>query len=190
MRQAHTDGRFRYWPNQLIEGSSYGQDGDDHYILVLQSSVNNNINGPQTGACILYERRIRILRFCHQYTAATSTWSTLAGIHYNLGSNEIAASESTLDDGAQDSPGIPMVPLLMRYADVPLGVQHSLRITFPSPTNGWVWPGTGCCTGNGPPQGLLYRLKASVNWQSVCPVSTNPQAATVLQGLQQYGALR
>ena len=60
-------------------------------------------------------------------------------------------------------PGIPMVPLLIRYSEVPLGVNHPLRISFPSPTNSWVWPGTGCCGGSGPPQGLLYRLKASVN---------------------------
>jgi hypothetical protein len=59
---------------------------------------------------------------------------------------------------------------------------------MPSPTNWFVWPATGCCAGSGPPQGLLYRLKASVNWQAICPVSTNPQAATVLQALQQYGA--
>ena len=177
---------FLAWPNQLIEGTSYGQDGDDHHILVLQSSVNN-ITGPQTGACILYET-YQDTAVPSMYTAATSTWSTLAGIHYNLGSDEIAASAGTLDDGAQDSPGIPMVPLLVRYADVPLGVQHPLRITFPSPTNGYVWPGTGCCAGSGPPQGLLYRLKASVNWQSVCPSGAYPQAATVLQALQQYGA--
>ena len=69
-----------------------------------------------------------------------------------------------------------------------MAVNHPLRITFPGPTNGWVWPGTGCCAGSGPPQGLLYRLKASVNWQATCPASTNPQAATVLQALQQYGA--
>jgi uncharacterized protein (TIGR03437 family) len=81
-----------------------------------------------------------------------------------------------------------MVPLLLRYSDVPLLAQHPLRIAFPNSTNWFVWPGTGCCSGNGPPQGLLYRLKASVNWQAACPVSTYPQAATVLQTLQQYGA--
>jgi uncharacterized protein (TIGR03437 family) len=59
---------------------------------------------------------------------------------------------------------------------------------MPSPTNGWVWPGTGCCSGSGPPQGLLYRLKASVNWQAVCSPTTSPQAATVLLALQEYGA--
>ena len=116
------------------------------------------------------------------------TWSMMAGAHYVLNSDEIAASTSTLDNGAQDSPGIPMVPLLLRYSEVPLLAQHPLRIAFPSPTNWFVWPATGCCTGSGPPQGLLYRLKASVNWQATCPVSTYPQAATVLQTLQQYGA--
>jgi len=77
---------------------------------------------------------------------------------------------------------------LLRYSEVPLLAQHPLRITMPSPTNGFVWPATGCCGSSGPPQGLLYRLKASVNWQAICPVSTSPQAATVLQALQQYGA--
>jgi uncharacterized repeat protein (TIGR01451 family) len=171
-------------PNVVVEQTLDGVDGDDHHILILQMSVNN-ITGPQTGPCTLYET--------YQNTAVSSmfsanTWWMIAGTHYVLNSDEIAASTSTLDNGAQDSPGIPMVPLLLRYSEVPQLAQHPLRIAFPSPTNQWVWPGTGCCGGSGPPQGLLYRLKASVNWQASCPVSTNPQAATVLQTLQQYGA--
>jgi uncharacterized repeat protein (TIGR01451 family) len=174
------------WPNAVIEGTSYGQDGNDHHILILQSSVPNII-GPQTGPCTLYET-YQSTAVASMFNAGTDTWSVLAGSHYVLNSDEIALSAATLDDGAQDSPGIPLVPLLIRYSEVPLGVQHPLRITFPSPTNGWVWPATGCCTGSGPPQGLLYRLKASVNWQAICPVGSNPQAATLLQALQQYGA--
>jgi uncharacterized repeat protein (TIGR01451 family) len=171
-------------PNVVVEQTLDGLDGADHHILILQMSVNN-ITGPQTGPCTLYET--------YQNTAVSSmfsanTWWMLAGLHYVLNSDEIAASTSTLDNGAQDSPGIPMVPLLLRYSEVPLLAQHPLRIAFPSPTNEWVWPGTGCCAGSGPPQGLLYRLKASVNWQATCPVTSNPQAATVLQTLQQYGA--
>ncbi len=168
------------------KATSYGADGGDHHILILQSSVNN-ITGPQTGPCTLYET-YQNTAVPDMFNAGTNTWSLPAGIHYVLNSNEIAASDSTLDNGAQDSPGIPMVPLLLRYSDVPLAAQHPLRITFPSPTNWFVWPGTGCCGGSGPPQGLLYRLKAGVNWQATCPATTNPQAATVLQALQQYGA--
>ena len=174
---------FPAYPNTVVEGTSDGIYGDDHHILILQSSVNN-ITGPQTGACTLYET--------YQYSAvpsmfntASNTWLLYGGAHYVLNSDLIAQN---LDQGGQDSPGIPMVPLLLRYSDVPLLAQHPLRITFPSPTNGWVWPGTGCCSASGPPQGLLYRLKASVNWQATCPADTYPQAATVLQALQQYGA--
>lgn len=175
---------FPAWPNAVIEGTSYGQDGDDHHILILASPVNN-VSGPQTGPCTLYET--------YSSSAVPSmyssgTWFVGAGVHYVLNSNEIAASTSTLDNGAQDSAGIPIVPLLIKYWEVPLGVRHPLRITMPAPSNGWVWPATGCCGGSGPPQGLLYRLKASVNWQAACPVSTNPQGATVLQALAQYGA--
>jgi uncharacterized protein (TIGR03437 family) len=174
------------YPDAVVEGTSAGLYGDDHHILVLESSVNN-ITGPQTGPCTLYET--------YQYTAvptmfdaASNTWLLAAGVHYVLNSNEIAASSDSLDQGAQDSPGIPMVPLLLRYSEVPMLAQHPLRISFPSPTNGFVWPATGCCTASGPPQGLLYRLKASVNWQATCPPATYPQAATVLQALQHYGA--
>ena len=177
---------FPAWPNAVIEGTSFGRQDEDHHILILKSSVNN-INGPQTGPCILYET-YQSNSVPSMWNANTNTWLMLAGIHYVMNSNEIAASTATLDNGAQDSPGIPMVPLLIRYSEVPLGVNHPLRISFPSPTNSWVWPGTGCCGGSGPPQGLLYRLKASVNVQSVCPVASFPQAATVLQALQQYGA--
>src|ERR1039458_6464853 len=186
------DGAGRYawpfpaWPNAVIEGTSYGLADLDHHILILQSSVNN-ISGPQTGPCTLYET-YQSTAVPSMYDALSSTWFESAGLHYVLNSNEIATSTSTLDSGAQDSPGIPMVPLLIRYSEVPLGVQHPLRIAFPSPTNWFVWPGTGCCTGSGPPQGLLYKLKASVNWQATCPVNLSPQAATVLQALQQYGA--
>src|ERR1035441_857894 len=153
---------FPAWPNAVIEGTSYGQDGNDHHVLILQSSVNN-INGPQSGACTLYET-YQSTAVPSMYDAGSNTWYMGAGIHYVLNSNTIAASPITLDNGAQDSPGIPIVPLLIRYSEVPLGVQHPLRITFPSPTDWFAWPGTGCCTGSGPPQGLLYRLKASVNW--------------------------
>jgi hypothetical protein len=174
------------YPNVVVEGTALGVLGDDHHILILQTG-SNNINGPQTAPCTLYEsynyEAVNTL-----YNAATKTWMLDAAAHYVLNSNKIAADPDHLDSGAQDSDGIPIVPLLIRYSEVPLNVQHPLRITFPSPTNQWVWPGTGCCGNSGPPQGLLYRLKASVNWQAVCPVSTNPQAATLLQALQQYGA--
>ena len=171
-------------PTAVVE--NYGLSDVDHHVLILQSSTNN-VDGPQTGACTLYEM-YNNTDVADMYNPQTNTWQFDGGTHYVLNSNEIAASTSTLDNGAQDSPGIPMVPLLMRYNEVPLGTEHPLRIAFPSPTNWFVWPGTGCCDGSGPPQGLLYRLKGSVNWQATCPVSTNPQAATVLQALQQYGA--
>jgi uncharacterized protein (TIGR03437 family) len=178
---------FPAWPNAVIEGTSYGQAGDDHHILILQSSAND-INGPQTGSCTLYET-YQSTAVPSMFAAKTNTWSLSAGAHYVLNSDEIAvASMLGSNGGAQDSAGIPMVPLLLRYSDVPLGAQHPLRITFPSPTNGFVWPGASCCGSSGPPEGLLYRLKASVNWQATCPASGNPQAATVLQTLQQYGA--
>ena len=177
---------FPAWPNALVEGTSYGVQDGDHHVLILQSS-GNNVNGPQSGPCTLYET-YQSSAVASMFNIATNTWSMSAGAHYVLNSNEIAASTSTLDAGAQDSAGIPMMPLLLRYSEVPLLAHHPLRMTFPSPTNWFVWPATGCCTGSGPPQGLLYRLKASVNWQATCPVNRNPQAATVLQTLQQYGA--
>ena len=174
------------WPDAVVEATSEGLAGGDHSILVLQSSVNN-ITGPQTGPCVLYET-YQASAVPSMFDAATNTWLLSAGVHYVLNSDEIAASTDTLDTGAQDSAGVPMVPLLLRYSEVPLLATHPLRMTFPSPTNWFVWPATGCCAGSGPPQGLLYRLKASVNWQATCPASKNPQAATVLQALQQYGA--
>jgi uncharacterized protein (TIGR03437 family) len=174
------------WPDAVVEGTSDGLYAQDHHILVLESSVNN-ISGPQTGPCTLYET-YQGIAVPNMFDAASNTWNLSAAAHYVLNSDEIAASTGTLDNGAQDSAGIPIVPLLLRYSEVPMLAQHPLRIAFPSPTNWFAWPATGCCSGSGPPQGLLYRLKASVNWQATCPASTNPQAATVLQALQQYGA--
>jgi hypothetical protein len=45
---------FPPYPDAVVEGTTLGQDGDDHHMLILQSSVNN-IDGPQTGPCTLYE---------------------------------------------------------------------------------------------------------------------------------------
>ena len=177
---------FPPYPDAVVEGTSAGPNGDDHHILILQSSVND-IGGPQTGPCTLYET-YQNTAVPNMFDPATNTWLLSAGAHYVLNSDEIAASSGSLDQGGQDSPGIPMAPLLLRYSEVPMLAQHPLRITMSSPTNGFVWPATGCCGGSGPPQGLLYRLKASVNWQTTCPAATYPQAATVLQALQQYGA--
>jgi uncharacterized protein (TIGR03437 family) len=177
---------FPPYPDAVVEGTTEGVSGSDHHILILQSSVNN-ISGPQTGSCTLFET-YQGTAVPTMYNSASKTWLLSGGAHYLLSTNAIAASTDMLDQGGQDSPGIPIVPLLLRYSEVPLAANHPLRITFPSPTNGWVWPATGCCGGSGPPQGLLYRLKAGVNWQATCPVATNPQAATVLQALQQFGA--
>ena len=177
---------FPPYPDAVVEGTSAGLFDQDHHILILQSSVNN-ISGPQTGPCTLYET-YQGTAVSSMFDAATNTWLLSAGVHYVLNSDELAASSGMLDQGAQDSAGIPMVPLLLRYSEVPMLAQHPLRISMSSPTNGFVWPATGCCGGSGPPQGLLYRLKASVNWQSTCPAANYPQAATVLQALQQYGA--
>jgi hypothetical protein len=176
---------FPPFPNALVEGTNYGG-YSDHHVLILQSSVNN-ITGPQTGPCTLYET-YQSNPVPSMFDPGTNTWWMGAGVSYVLNSNEIAASESTLDTGAQDSPGIPVMPLLLRYSDVPLLAQHPLRITMAPATNWFAWPATGCCSGSGAPQGLLFRLKASVNWQGTCPASSNPQAATLLQALQQYGA--
>jgi hypothetical protein len=176
---------FPAFPNALVEGTNYGG-YSDHHVLILQSSVNN-ITGPQTGPCTLYET-YQSNPVESMFDPGTNTWWMGAGVNYVLNSNEIAASESTLDTGAQDSPGIPVMPLLLRYSDVPQLAQHPLRITMAGSTNWFVWPATGCCSGSGAPQGLLFRLKASVNWQASCPASSYPQAATLLQTLQQYGA--
>jgi len=88
-------------PNAVVEGTLDGLDGNDHHILILQSSVNN-ITGPQTGPCTLYET-YQNTPVPGMFNAGTDTWSMLAGIHYVLNSDEIAASTSTLDNGAQDS---------------------------------------------------------------------------------------
>ncbi len=95
---------FLPWPNQLIEGTSAGLNNGDHHILVLQTS--------QTGACTLYET-YQSTPVPTMFQALSNTWNLSAGAHYTLNSNEIAASESQLDSGAQDSSGIPMVPLLI-----------------------------------------------------------------------------
>ena len=169
-----------------MENTSYSPDGIDHHILILQTSTAN-ITGPQPGSCTLYRDVLRHLRAGYVRCLVADLELGRRPELQPGQQDEIADSVDDLDNGAQDSRH-PIVPLLLRFSEVPLGARRPLRIAFPSPTNWFVWPGTGCCAGSGPPQGLLYRLKASVNWQPTCPGSTNPQAATVLQAMQQYGA--
>ena len=45
---------FPAWPTAVVENTTDGLVTADHHILILQSSVNN-ITGPQTGPCTLYE---------------------------------------------------------------------------------------------------------------------------------------
>src|ERR1017187_9175389 len=87
---------FPAWPNAVIEATSFGQDGIDHDILILQSSVNN-ISGPQTGPCTLYET-YQSTAVPSMYDALSSTWFESAGVHYVLNSNEIAASTSRSEE--------------------------------------------------------------------------------------------
>jgi hypothetical protein len=122
------------------------------------------------------------------FDAGSNTWLLSAGVHYVLNSDEIAASTDTLDSGAQDSAGIPMVPLLVRYSEVPLGVQHPLRIDV-SVAHQWVCvAGHGVLRGSGPPQGSA--LPAESQRELAGDLSGEQQSAgrDGFAALQQYGA--
>jgi hypothetical protein len=156
-------GPYPFPPNALVEGGA-GSGGDMHVLVI------------DTGTCTLYET--------WDSTYVDPGWSCGSGAKFNLGSNALRPDGWTSADAA----GLPVLPGLVRVAEVQAGViQHALRFTVQNTQNAYIHPAThaaGKSNANLPPMGLRIRLKASFDMSAI----TGP-ARVILTAMQQYGML-
>jgi hypothetical protein len=143
-----------------IEGGS-----DQHLLLVDRD------------ACRLYE--------LYAVEAAPDGWHAGSGAVWDLRSNALRPRGWTSADAA----GLPILPGLVRYAEVAAGrIRHALRFTAPTTRRAFVYPARHFASDQSaaalPPMGLRVRLKDSVR------IDGYPrQARVLLRALQRYGMI-
>lgn len=152
-------------PNAPIEGGR-NSTGDRHVLV------------QDTDSCLLFE-------MYHAYPQADGSWNAGSGARYSLTSNALRPAGWTSADAA----GLPIMPGLVRYAEVANGaIRHALRFTAPRTQRAYLWPARHFASSSSdptlPPMGLRVRLKSNVD------ISGYPaQVRVILQGLKDYGML-
>jgi hypothetical protein len=149
--------------NAPVEGA--GEEGDRH-LLVLQQ-----------GACRLYE--------LYHARRSGAGWQAGSGAVFNLRRNALRPAGWTSADAA----GLPIFPLLTRYAEVRAGrIDHALRVTVERTQRGYIHPATHFASASSdpslPPMGLRLRLKASYSLAGY-----RGEALVVLRALKRYGLI-
>jgi hypothetical protein len=150
-------------PGAPVEGA--GEAGDRH-VLVLQR-----------GACKLYE--------LYSATRRGAGWEAGSGAVFNLRSNALRPEGWTSADAA----GLPIFPLLARYAEVRAGrIDHAIRMTVSRTQRGYIHPATHFASSRSdpalPPMGLRLRLKAGFSLAGF-----HGQSLVVLRALKRYGLI-
>ena len=146
-----------------IEGGR-SADGDRHAIVV------------DTSTCRLYET-------WSTYPRSGGAWTAGSGATWRLTSNALRPQGWTSADAA----GLPILPGLLRYAEVKRGfVDHAIRFTTNVTDRRHVWPArhdAGSVSDRSyPPMGARFRLKASF------PISSyRADTRVVLRAMKTYG---
>ncbi len=139
--------------------------GRDRHVLVVQR-----------GRCMLYE-------LYHARPTATG-WLAGCGASFDLRRSPSRPRGWTTGDQA----GMPILPGLVRYADVASGrLRHALRVTFDHTQDGWVPPANhpgGERDDDAPPMGLRLRMKAGYDLSRF-----TGQTRIILEGLKRYGLM-
>jgi hypothetical protein len=145
-----------------IEGGATA-DGDRHAIVVDKST------------CRLYETFSTYQR--------GSRWTAGSGAVWSLTSNKLRPQGWTSADAA----GLPILPGLLRYAEVKAGrVDHAIRFTTDVTDRRHVWPARhdagSVSDPSYPPMGARFRLKAGF------PISSyRADTQVVLKAMRRYG---
>lgn len=154
-------GPYPFPSTARVEGN--GQAGDQH-VLVVDSST-----------CTLYETYGSVLQ-------PGGSWQAQSGAKFNLGSDALRPDGWTSADAA----GLPILPGLVRLAEVQAGaIHHALRFTLNNTQNAYIHPAThaaGLSPTTYPPMGLRVRLRADY-----AVGSFSAQAQVILRAMQQYG---
>lgn len=155
-----------------IEGQSpMSCDGDCHVLVV------------QEGTCVLYEG------FACEHQS--DGWHCGNGAKWEL--TRTSYGQRPMGWTSADAAGLPIMPGLVRYAEVRAGaIHHAIRFTLPCTRPNYVAPGThyavpgGCDENdpNAPPMGIRVRLRADFD-DSRFPAS----ARVVTTAMKRYGMI-
>lgn len=165
-------GPYPYPRSAFIQGATSANPvpaSGDRHVAVLRA-----------GDCMLFES-------WHSEPQADGSWNLANGATFNLRSNALRPDGWTSADAA----GFAILPSLLRYDEVASGlVTHAVRFTgLPETVSSrWTWParhsdGT-CASGQCPPMGTRFRLKAGTDISGF-----SPHVRTILQGLKTYGMM-
>jgi hypothetical protein len=146
----------------LIEGGA-NSGGDQHAIVVTADT------------CELFET--------WDTNQTASGWTAGSGAHWVLSSDALRPNTWTSADAA----GLPILPGLLRYAEVAAGhVDHAIRFTTNTTDDSYLWPARHAASSNHsanlPPMGARFRLKANFSFAGY-----SAQAQVVLRAMQTYG---
>ncbi|MGW3137752.1 hypothetical protein [Streptomyces sp. NPDC001139] len=160
-------GPYRIPANAKIEGGSKAPAKSDRHLILFDEK-----------ACRSYE-------LYHSFSKVNGSWTADSGAVFDLRSNLLRPKGWTSADAA----GLPILPGLVRYAEVKAGViNHAVRITVPSSQKSYLWPArhqaSSLTDRNLPPMGLRLRLKPGVKISNL-----PPQAKVIAQALKTYGAI-
>ncbi len=149
-----------------IPSGVYIETGSDHHAILVD-----------TTNCLLYE--------IFNLSGHATGWQAGSGAVFPLNSNTLRPDGWTSADAA----GLPILPGLVRYAEVASGhINHAIRVTADHTRNAHIWPArhdASSLTGSQyPPMGQRFRLKQSFDISSYpAPVQV------VLQALKTYGMI-
>jgi hypothetical protein len=151
-------------------GPDASTDSDRHVLYIDTTGAPNN--------CTLYEL----------YNAQNPTggrgWTAGNGAIFRLGSNALRTDGWTSADAA----GLPILPGLVRFAEVDAGeIRHAIRVTFNNTYQGYIHPAThaaGKSNASLPPMGLRLRLKASFDASGITGASL-----VVVTAMKKYGLI-
>ena len=152
-------------PGVQIEGGP-DSDGDRHVLVVDREK------------CILYE-------LYSSYPQPDGSWQADSGAIFDLHSHALRPGGWTSADAA----GLPILPGLVRYAEVAAGeITHAIRFTVPQTRRAYVWPArhyASSLTGSQyPPMGQRFRLKADFDLSGF-----SPAVRVILTAMQRYGII-
>ena len=157
-------------PDAFVEGAPGPglpvPDGDRH-VLVLQ-----------TGSCTLYE-------LFDAERQGDGSWTAGSGAVFDLRGYDLRPDGWTSADAA----GLPILPGLVRYAEVAAGeIRHALRFTAPSTRRAYVWPARHFASASTdpalPPMGQRFRLRADADLSGF-----SDEALAIARALQTYGMI-
>lgn len=152
-------------PEAPIEGGP-DSSGDRHVLIVDRDN------------CLLYE-------LYAAYPQPDGTWTAGSGAIFDLRSHALRPAGWTSADAA----GLPILPGLVRYAEVAAGeIGHALRFTAPQTQRAYVWPARHFASSltdpRYPPMGQRFRLRADFEISGYAP-----EVQVILRAMQRYGVI-